>query len=273
MADGFRLAVSTWTFKQRSLFEALDILHLLGATDVELWADGAHLDPRLALPEIEEVAAALDRLGLAAHSLHAPFRGLDLAAPAAEERLAAVNTIARALEVAARLDCRYAVVHPSNGFNWAEGPEREAAWQRTVASLEQLCRRAGQLGVTVLIENLPDPSGDVIGGRSADLLALIQAVGSPNLGICLDVGHALVSTGGWEQELAAVYPHLLSIHAADGDGSADAHLPLGEGSVPWERLLSALAGRGYTGGFVLEVAGGEDGVRRSLDVAGRLRSG
>jgi len=273
LTGGFRLAVSTWTFSQRPLFEALDILHLLGATDVELWANGTHLDPRCEPPEIEEVAAALDRLGLAAHSLHAPFRGLDLAAPAPEERQEAVATIGRALEIAARLDCPYVVVHPSDGSDRGEGPEREAAWQRTAASLDQLSRRAWELGVTILIENLPDPGGRVIGGRSADLLALLEAVGSPHLGICLDVGHALVSTGGWERELAAVFPYLRSIHAADGDGSADAHLPLGEGAVPWERLLGALRQRGYSGGFVLEVAGGEEGVRRSLELISRLRSG
>lgn len=271
MATGLQVAASTWTFRKQPLFEALDIVHLLGVTHVELWGDGTHLDPRLALPETEEIAAALDRLGLAAHSLHGPFRGLDLAAADEEARLAAVATVGRALEMAAGLECPCVVVHPSDGTRHAPGPEREGAWRRTVASLRDLARRAGELGVTVLIENLPDPHGGVIGGRVADLVALIEAVGSPQVKICLDTGHAMVSTGGWEAELLAAWPHLRSIHASDGDGTADAHLPLGHGAIEWHRLLGHLAQGGYGGGFVLEVGGGEEGVRQSLELVRRLR--
>ncbi|HEY8417682.1 MAG TPA: sugar phosphate isomerase/epimerase family protein [Limnochordales bacterium] len=273
MGQRWRVAVSTLVFADRPLFEALDNLHLLGAAAVEVTANEAHLDPRLDLPDLEEIGAALDRLGLSLFSMHAPFRGLDLAAPREEERRAAVATIRRALEVAAALDCRHVVVHPSAGTTYTDPGERAAAWRRTVASLTELGRRAGELGVTVMIENLPDTHGSLIGGRVADLAALIAEVGSPQLGICLDVSHAMISTGGWEGELLAALPYLRSMHASDGDGSADAHLPLGDGTVAWDRMFQLLDQHGYGGGFVLEVLGGDDGVRRSLAAVERWRSG
>lgn len=273
MPSGLQVAVSTWTFRTQPLFAALDILHLLGVTAVELWGDRAHLDPRLGLPDPEEIGAALDRLGLTLHSVHGPFRGMDLAADDETQRAEAVALVGQALEYAARLDCRRVVVHPSTGIPFDSETRRAAAWRRTVASFGELARRAGQLGVTVLIENLPDSTGRVIGGRVADLLALIEEVASPHLAVCLDVGHALVSTGGWQEEVAAAFPYLRSVHASDGDGSADAHLPLGDGTVPWDELLRTLVERGYEGGFVLEVGGGEDGIRRSLTVVERRRTG
>ncbi|HEY8418022.1 MAG TPA: sugar phosphate isomerase/epimerase family protein [Limnochordales bacterium] len=259
-------------FADRPLFEALDVMHLLGAAALEVSADEAHLDPRRDLPDLKEVAAVVDRLGLSLFSLHAPFRGLNLAAPREEERRTAVATIGRALEVAAALDCRHVVVHPSDGTIYSDPDQRAAAWRRTVASLAELGRRAGELGVTVMIENLGDTHGTLIGGRVADLTALIAEVGSPHIGICLDVSHAMISTGGWEDELLAALPHLRSVHASDGDGSADAHLPLGDGKVAWDRMFQLLADHRYGGGFVLEVLGGEDGVRRSLAAVERWGS-
>jgi len=100
VGQSWRVAVSTWVFADRPLFEALDVMHLLGAAALEVSADEAHLDPRRDLPDLKEVAAAVDRLGLSLFSLHAPFRGLNLAAPREEERRTAVATIGRALEVA-----------------------------------------------------------------------------------------------------------------------------------------------------------------------------
>ena len=36
-------------------------------------------------------------------------------------------------------------------------------------------------------------------------------VGAPNIGICFDVAHAVVSTGDWEAELKAALPHVRSV--------------------------------------------------------------
>ncbi len=77
----FPVAATTWTFKDKPLFEALDIIHLLGFSDVELWGEGVHLDPRGPIPGFGRAGFGHGPLGLAAHSIHAPFRGLDLTSP------------------------------------------------------------------------------------------------------------------------------------------------------------------------------------------------
>lgn len=276
------VVASTWTFKDKTLFEALDIIHLLGFSDVELWAQGVHLDPRGELPDVGELASVMDRLGLTAHSIHAPFRELDLTSADPGIRRRAVTAISRVIELAADIDCPLVVVHVDGAgerardesvSNVAGGSmtdraafiDRSEALERAAAALTVLCKHAQDLDVTVLIENQPDRTGQRIGARVAELLQLIDMVGASNLGICLDIAHAVVSTGGWEDELQAALPHLRSIHASDTEGSNDSHLPPGEGGIDWQHVLTALEDAGYGGGFVLEVAGGERAVERSLD--------
>src|SRR5690625_1653660 len=108
---GRPVAVSTWTFKRHSLLEALDAIHLLGLSDVELWAEGVHLDPGGVMPDLEEVAAALDRLGLWPTAMQAPFKGLDLTPADDARREENIAIIERALDAAAALDCISVVVH------------------------------------------------------------------------------------------------------------------------------------------------------------------
>lgn len=284
--SNFSAAATTWTFKAKPLFEALDLIHLLGFMDVELWAEGVHLDPRGEPPDLDELAAAMDRIGLAAHSIHAPFRGLDLTSPDPGVRNRAVSVLSRTIEMAGRLDCPYVVVHVDGagergaggaptqhsgaGGSGAETGGRDAfvdeaeAFERAAAALTVLCKHAQDHHVTILVENQPDPARRRFGASVADLLELIHMVGAPNIGICFDVPHAVVSTGGWEKELRAALPYVRSVHASDTEGGSDAHWPLGRGAIDWRRVLEVLEEAGYDGGFVLEVAGGEAALEESF---------
>ena len=143
--------------------------------------------------------------------------------------------------------------------------DRAEALERAAAALTVLCQHAADLGVAVLIENQPDGPSRRIGARVSELLQLVDMIGVPNIGLCFDVAHAVVSTGNWEDELRLALPHLQSVHASDTDGVNDSHLPLGEGGIDWERVLAALEDVQFEGGLVLEVAGGESALERSLD--------
>lgn len=283
----FPIVATTWTLKDKSLYEALDIIHLLGLSDVELWGEGVHVDPRGELPDPDELAAAMDRIGLAAHSIHAPFKGLDLTAADAGVRNQAVSTLSRVIELAGGIDCRLVVVHVDGSGQASGSPvaggsgaaanglsdgasgraafvEESEAVERAAAALTILCKHAEDFGVTLLVENQPDATGGRFGSRVADLLELIQMVGAPNVGVCFDVAHAVVSTGGWEAELRACLPYVRSVHASDTRGAEDEHLPLGDGAVDWRRVAAVLEEAGFDGGLVLEVAGGEAALERSL---------
>lgn len=285
----YPVVAATWTLKERPLFEALDIVHLLGLSHVELWGEGVHVDPRGALPDLDELGAVLDRIGLTAHSIHAPFRGLDLTAADAGVRSRAVSVLSQTIELAGRIQCPLVVVHVDGSGSETDGAAgagerpgetlpagrrassgkaafvgQSEAVERAAAALAVLCRHAEEWDVTLLVENQPDAAGRRFGARAADLLELVHMVGADNIGICFDVAHAVLSTGGWEPELRMCLPHVRSIHASDTHGRNDEHLPLGQGALDWGRMTALLDEAGFAGGFVLEVAGGEGALERSL---------
>src|SRR5690606_41337096 len=72
---------------------------------------GCTLDPRAEPQDLDQLAAAMDRIGLAAHRVHAPFRELDLTSPDPGVRNRAVSVLRRTIEMPGRLHCPYVVVH------------------------------------------------------------------------------------------------------------------------------------------------------------------
>lgn len=136
-------------------------------------------------------------------------------------------------------------------------PERARAEER---SLRELGTRAEALGITIAVENLapvwPGParlSHDPVGIRD-----LVRAVGSPAVGMLLDLGHAhlTASLGGLSLEsvLDAVKDDVVLFHVHDNLGARrhqldapgvdplrlDLHLAPGNGTLPWERIAPAL---------------------------------
>lgn len=171
-----------------------------------------------------------------------------------------------------------------------DAAELAASWEHETAALRRMARRAEQLGVIIGVENR-DPhlwevaalarhglgSQDLIAyhqGMRVDLIAAqVRAVGSPNVGICLDVGHAFLAAPYWEKdylsqirEIAADVKH---VHWHDNFGrlddrceslaerlvfgEADNHLPPGWGAIPLADVLSALMQAGYGGWLTVEL--------------------
>jgi sugar phosphate isomerase/epimerase len=52
---------------------------------------------------------------------------------------------------------------------------------------------------------------------------------------------------------------MIHIHAHDNHGERDEHLPVGNGTVPWKKVLAAL--NGYSGRIVTESRSLEEGQR------------
>lgn len=269
------VAASTWTFKDHPLLTALDMVHLLGLTEVVLWAEGVHLDPRGQLPDLEEVGSALDRLGLWPTGMQAPFTGLDLTTAADDVLKARIDVLKQTLDVAAALDCIHVIVHvDGDGVEQREatGAEqsRSQRMRRAAGALEQLCDYGLELGLTLLIKNQPDPAGTRIGARVEDLLHIAQSVDMPNLGLCFDIAHAVASTDAWEDEWQTAEEHIAAVHLSDVGGGGDLRLPLGAGSIDWTRLVHTLDATSAEIDLILEVDGGEEAVQQSLATLHRI---
>jgi len=151
------------------------------------------------------------------------------------------------------------VVH--HAANQVDVPASEDALLAETRSLARLAALAEHLGLTIAIENLaPVFPGPLVLSASPMLLrTMVRRIGSPALGICLDIGHANVVAGELHTDplelIEPVIDTTVLFHAHDNLGARhdrsseppgldplrlDLHLPPGRGTVPWQRLAPLL---------------------------------
>lgn len=271
-----KAAISTWTFLDLDLASSLEAAAEAGFSGVEIWAEGAHLDPRRAGPSEARAAGALcEKLGLKPVSLHAPFgEGANLGDFDERGRREAVRVVGEAIRYARLAGARFVVVHPGS-WEGSDDPREHEEFEREVAaSLLELSEVARREGVSLLVENMvPTGRRFRLGAASSDLLRLCRKV--PGLAVCFDVGHANIRPGGERAdpagEIRALGGLVLSLHLNDNDGRGDLHLLPGEGTVDWGEVMRALGEVGYEGPFLFEVKGGEEALEVARRAARWLR--
>ena len=176
------------------LEEALQRLAKLGFRDLEIpgwhWTAGqdpAHFmtgNPR----RIENVKKMLADLGLNVQQFHS---SLPLAVDSEEKRKNWNDLIKQTIELAAELGAGALVIHIGGRHEEAKGLSREEVFERNAKSLAELVKYTENTPLKLAIENLMSDT-HLLGCKIAELKELIAAVGSENMGICLDTGHANV---------------------------------------------------------------------------------
>lgn len=169
----------------------------------------------------------------------------DLAGP---EQAATIDTLKRWLDLYHAIGITAAVLHPGGHKMRKAGAADSAIRDAQVRGLSMLCDHIAGSAIRICLEN----------GKSAEpLCELIQAVGSGQLGICLDTGHLNIGQPGDQLEFIRRAGGLLkALHIADNDGSSDQHLmPYGRGTVNWRDVVSGLNEIGYSGLFNFEIPG------------------
>ena len=206
-------------------------------------------------PELEAVAKGYRDEGLSIASFHLPFTADDDIASFYEttRKQAAVNAV-RWMEIASALGASVGIQHPTtNKFNVdLEGTD---TYVRQIGkSLETMLPAAERLGVTIALENMLPAEGGRFMSRPKHIERLIREFGHPNLGFCLDTGHALVA-GGPERAgeiLDAMAPAIAAFHLADNAGYTDSHLAPGRGLVDWAAVFRRAAELQYAGTMCIE---------------------
>ena len=105
--------------------------------------------------------------------------------------------------------------------------------------------------MSIAVENSL-PTRPRVGDTVAEVVELVEALGAPNVGYCLDTSHANIG----EDAVAAlplVAQRLMTLHISDNDGQSDRHALPFEGTVDWGAFMPALRSADYDGVFMLEV--------------------
>ena len=189
---------------------------------------------------------------------------LPIASPFDGLRRAAVDELKRCLEIFAEVGSQWMNVHPDR---YAPMHDRSFFIERDIESLRELMKHGRDVGVGVMVENLPGDFNTV-----TQLAELLEPL--PDLGLHLDIGHAnlMVESNTASDIINAFGPRLKHVHLHDNKGgSGDLHLPLGAGSIDLKKHLSTLKRSGYDATITLEVFTPDRSyLKHSRDVLRRL---
>ena len=217
-----------------------------GIPSVEIFCALQHLDWRNRA-QIGELAAWFRDSEMTLYSLHSPMyndevwgksgpqSSIDITEPVKARRIACVDEIKRALEIAEYVPFQYLIQHLGAGGADFDERRLDAAF----SSLEELSVFARQRGVEILLENIPN------GYSTASRLNLFLEQTHLDLNYCFDIGHANLG-GGVENEYMLMKTRIRSTHLHDNNGKEDKHLfPLVHkgGTVDWKAAMPMLAAR------------------------------
>lgn len=158
----------------------------------------------------------------------------------------------RSVLAAQMLGVEWLVAHPATVI--ADGTVLPDA---TYAFNKEYFRRwgafAGAHNVGLAIENMigcgkhASPFADI-----ALLSRLIDELNAPNIGACLDTGHAFMSGLDPAQAVRDLGARLRATHIADNKGDRDAHVAPFMGAINWAQVVRALRDIGYAHDFAFE---------------------
>lgn len=231
----------------------LDVFARAGAQGIELFAARQHFD-YTSRSHVRELAEWFAANPVQPFSLHAPLypdnemgRGgtpaVNVIHPDKSRRIDSMDEIKRAIEVAEQIPVRFLILHLG---------ERDDTWglralEHSITSIEHLRAFARPLGLSLLVENL---EGEV--ATPEHLVEILSSGHFTDLGVCLDIGHAHLTTGV-PAALEVLGPRIRSSHLHDNHGDKDAHLWPGDGCIDYSAAIAVLQAAPQSPAGVLEI--------------------
>src|SRR5262249_50509064 len=244
-----------------------------GAQAVEIFAARGHFNYH-DKEHIKEIGAWFKSETVQFHSMHSPiytsndFRSgapaLNIVDADKRNRIDAMDEIKRAIEVAEYAPFRFLVQHVGRSDE-ADDPRK---FEAALSSIEHLRAFARPLGVSLLLENIPNDFS-----TPERLMELLKALHYPDLGICFDAGHAHLMSSV-HQAFGVLEQRILSTHLHDNHGDRDAHLWPGQGTIDWNQTMQSLRSAPQAPALLMEIEG-EEGVdvqRKMAEAYGKLEA-
>jgi sugar phosphate isomerase/epimerase len=131
--------------------------------------------------------------------------------------------------------------------------ERDDTWsprtiENALTALEHLGAFAHALGVRIVIETLLSEAT-----TPEHLMLILEKGHLPQVGICLDLGHANM-TVGVDAAIATMSNRIAQVHVHDNQGTKDDHLWPGDGNIDWPKAAKAFKELKEPPAIVLEIS-------------------
>ena len=198
--------------------------------------------------------AVADECGIVCNQAHAPFAS---SAGDEEDDKRRFAAIVRSMEAAAMLGAKVIVVHPKQHLPYTTC--KDALFDMNVQFYRSLLPYCEQFGIKVACENMWQynrAAGRIIDStcsRPEEFCAYLDAVDSPFLVACLDIGHTALT----DEELPYFIrklgkERLQALHVHDNDLHGDDHTLPFTRRIDFSAATAALSDIGYAGDLTFE---------------------
>lgn len=231
-----RIAFSTISCPEYSFSQMADAVKRYGYDGIELYAlEGARLTPDILAHRLDEANRALATIPIVSINSWGT-----LSSPDRDERQRQEAQIARTFELAAELGCPLVKTF---GGEFPAGRKRKEVFDYMAESLWRLAERAGDLDVTLVVET---HDGFCLGADLADLLSRVE---HPNIAALWDVHHPYRMGESPEETDRLIGDRVAHVHVKDAvrRNGGWRFIPLGQGELPVQTMLSQLIARDFNG--------------------------
>lgn len=209
---------------------------------------------RLPEPEFEkrlvDIKNEMEKNGIYASQTHGPWRHPPRDYTE-EDRAERFEAMSKAIRGTAYLGTEHFVIHTLMPCGTGSGEHAEDQKKINYEFFNRLCDVAKEYGVVINFENLPFIHLPI--NNCKQILDFVKWIDRDNFKVCLDTGHALVSS---EQPGEAVRlfgkEYLRTLHVHDNDGTGDYHKLPGDGIADWQDFGKALHEIEFDGVLSLE---------------------
>ena len=258
-------AMSSYVYIKRRLHPGLlDTMVRGGAQALELFAARGHFNYH-DKEHVRELGNWFKSEKIEFHSMHSPIYmsndfksggpAVNIVDPDKRMRIEAMDEIKRAIEVAEYAPFRFLIQHIGKSDEY-DDPRK---FENALSGIEHLRAFARPLGVSLLLENIPNDLS-----TPERLKEIIQLLRYEDLGVCFDVGHAHLMSSV-HQAFSVLEDRIRSTHIHDNKRDKDSHLWPGEGTIDWEQTMQSLRSATHAPAMLLEIEGAE-----GMDVSGRM---
>lgn len=226
---------------------------------VELIDDGLHTLDDKRVEVLNRMSGSFN----VEYSIHAPFADINIAAIDNKMRRFIQKRLEKSLDYAHQLDCKLWVFHPGHHSaisSFYPGMD----WHANMQSIKTLLHISREYNVKIGMENIPEIFPTLLGNVD-DFSRFYEELGE-DLGMVLDVGHANVK-GRMKAFMDKFGDKIVHMHVSDNDGTQDAHLGVGKGTVDWQDFARSVRRIQFTGMVIIESI--ED-IKQSLENLTRL---
>ena len=258
-------AMSSYVFIKKRLHPGLlERMMRGGAQAIEIFAARGHFNYH-DKEHIKELGSWFKSEKIEFHSMHSPIymgndfhsggQTVNIVDPDKRMRIEAMDEIKRAIEVAEYAPFRFLVQHIGKGDEY-DDPRK---FENALSGIEHLRAFARPLGVSLLLENIPNDLS-----TPEKLMELIRLLRYEDLGVCFDVGHAHLMSSV-HQAFGVLEDRIRSTHIHDNKRDKDSHLSPGDGTIDWDQTMQSLRGARHAPALLLELEGEEE-----MDVPGKM---